>query len=139
MGIAGAVARRNQSQALGFLLIPARRRAFCTDGGPRCPTVRLAGSRSRARGGNADDPKAQGRPVSAVLAKEESENRQTAQPWHIQDAPGGRKARARDQSPLSCGTRRVSGTLVFCPRDACKHTAMVAKNRSGGLCLPLYP
>src|ERR1035441_2485000 len=96
MGIAGGPWRVEISVAPSVSFsIPARRRAFWTNGGPKCPTVRLAGSRSGARGGNADDPKAQGRPVSAVLAKEEPEDRETAQPGHVQDAPGGGKARAR--------------------------------------------
>src|SRR5664280_3907119 len=95
MGIAGGPWRVEISVAPSVSFsIPARRRAFWTNGGPKCPTVRLAGSRSGARGGNADDPKAQGRPVSAVLAKEEPEDRETAQPGHVQDAPGGGEARA---------------------------------------------
>src|SRR5664280_55810 len=73
--------------------------------------ARPSASRGRGpelRGGNADDPKAQGRPVSAVLAKEEPEDRQTAQPGYVQDAPGGGKARARSsvlQETLTAGAQ----------------------------------
>src|ERR1035441_212264 len=69
------------------------------------------------RGGNADDPKAQGRPVSAVLAKEEPEDRQTAQPGYVQDAPGGGKARARSSVLQETLTVEVQWEL----RDAVVH------------------
>src|ERR1039457_6988995 len=83
------------------------------------------------RGGNADDPKAQGRPGSAVLAKEEPEDRQTAQLGYVQDAPGGGEARARSsvlQETLTAGVQwELPGALA--PRNLGHSVSFSARPR----------